>query len=118
MLDLLDRFGNNTVPLEAALVRSLQAEAPSSFPCLKLTVEHNVGAAEQNMNLKDKIEQNQRVTICVAPIKVANGTAQPQWFWASSGQVRKCRQVSLAALRRASVRSRPAPPPSQWCASP
>ena len=42
VLDLLDRFGNDTVSLEATLVRGLQVKAPSSFPYLKLFVEHNV----------------------------------------------------------------------------
>ena len=53
--DVLDRFGNDVVLLETALVRGLQAKAPSSFPYLKLIVEHNMRTPEQNVSVKDKI---------------------------------------------------------------
>lgn len=44
---LLDDFGNDVQLIGEVLKRGLTARAPSSFPYLKLVIEHHVGQPEQ-----------------------------------------------------------------------
>ena len=52
---LLQRFGSDTAYLATVLSKGLDAKAPSSFPYLRLVVEQQVGAPDQNLAVTTKI---------------------------------------------------------------
>ena len=52
---LLQRFGSDTALIGSVLQKGLEAKAPSSFPYLRLVVEQQVGAPDQNVAVTTKI---------------------------------------------------------------
>lgn len=47
--NLLDEFGNDVELIRDALTKGLRAKAPSSFPYLRMVVEHHAGSPEQTV---------------------------------------------------------------------
>ena len=52
---LVEAFGANEDLLREAILKGLSAKPPSSFPYLRMVVEHNVGAPEQPLSLTTKV---------------------------------------------------------------
>lgn len=52
---LLEKLGSDVELIESVLKKGLAARAPSSFPYLRLLVEQNVGAPDQNVNTKTTV---------------------------------------------------------------
>lgn len=48
---LLEDFGNDVQLIGEAIRRGITARAPSSFPYIKMVVEHHVGQPEQTVNV-------------------------------------------------------------------
>jgi hypothetical protein len=55
VIALMERFGSDTASIGHALREGLAAKAPSSFPYLRLIIEHQVGAPEQPIDFTKKI---------------------------------------------------------------
>lgn len=52
---LLEEFGTDTELIGEVLRKGLQARAPSSFPYLKLVIEQNAGAPDQDLRVVTKV---------------------------------------------------------------
>lgn len=72
---LIEKFGNDTELIEWVLRRGLQARAPSSFPYLRLIVEHNVGTPDAPENLVDALHRKINLTVIPGPSRGRDATS-------------------------------------------
>lgn len=53
---LLEDFGNDVALIESVIRKGLTARPPTSFPYLRLIVEQNAGAPEQDVNVRTVVK--------------------------------------------------------------
>lgn len=62
VIALMERFGSDTATLGDVLRAGLAAKAPSSFPYLRMIIEHQVGAPDLNLNVVTQVVHEHRAS--------------------------------------------------------